>query len=133
MNNTFTQPQQKPTIQETRQQIVLMLTQMGLPVPPKPDVSALGAATPDDVHEFMHLTQSMTMGENLERLVTGLSEARIALDESDEDHTKLVEQIDGTLNLVSATTLSTSKTVLDLQEIEQELREAGAPVIGGYL
>lgn len=133
MQNMNPYTQNQPSADELRAQIVGMLNQMDIPVPPAPDFESFRGQDPDNVHELMHLTQSESMARNIQLLATDLTTARDALESADEDHDALVEQIDQTLSAVSIFSLTTSKTVLDLQEIEKKLRESDAPMGGQYL
>lgn len=127
------QQQRQPTTEELRAQIVSMMEQLGVPVPPKPDMEMFRGRTPEEVHELTHSAQTQTLATNVEALAAIVIEAQDALTDSDEDHDEILEKIDKVLNAVSITSLSTSKTVLDLQEIEEQLREADAPMGGHYL
>lgn len=123
----------QPTTAELRAQVVAMMNQMGIPIPPAPDFAMFEGQDPDTVHELMHMAQAEGMAKSIELMAVSLTAARDALDEADGDHSEIVEKIDHTLSAVSVNSLTTSKTALDLQDIEKRLRESDAPSYGHYL
>lgn len=131
MKNPLNQ-QREPTPAELKAQIVRMLEQLGQPIPPKPDVAKFEMHGPDVVHEMIHLTQTQTLADNLQALVVALMQAKDALDEADVD-AGLVKNIDNVMDAISVRSLTSSKVVLDLQEIEQELADKANPLDGPYL
>lgn len=129
-------PQQGPSTQEMKAQLVAIMNQTGVPVPPKPSKDELIAngADADDVHEIMHIKQAQGMAHTITQLSQELIAARDVLEQGGEN-ADVVARIDNTLNVVSVQSLTTSKLALDLQEIEQEMRndEAQDFELGGYL
>lgn len=134
----FNFQQKEPTTEQLRAQLVAMMNQLGVPVPPTPDIEQFRGHGPDTVHETIHTLQSNSLADSVQMLAAKLTEAQESIrqrayEDNVEADQKLVEQIELTLNTVSANSLKVAKTVLDLQEIEDALREADAPEIGGYL
>lgn len=144
MNLNFMQ-QQDQTDEQLRAQLIAMMNHLGIPVPPKPNIEEFRPHGPDTVHEAIHTIQTSSLAGSLELVATKLSEAGRALDTirqsldtrapeaGIDSRVDLSESIETVLNQVSVTALTVAKTVLDLQEIEDELREEDAPTIGGYL
>lgn len=142
MNNPFGQAgqapglQQQPSVDEMRAQIVAIMEQTGVPVPPKPSKDELIAngADADDVHEIMHVKQAQGMADTITQLSQELIAARDVLEQGGQND-DVVARIDNTLNVVSVQSLTMSKLALDLQEIEQEMRadETEDFELGGYL